>query len=347
MNTPQRILIIRFSSIGDVILTSPLIRTLRASFPDAQIDFLVRKDVAELVRYHPSLNNVYEYDPQTGLKGLRTLKSQLKDRRYDLVIDAHNSLRSRYIRLLLSREIRKIRKRIFARTMLVKFKKNYYSEYVSVADRYIEPVHKFGIKNDTKGLDIFIPEEIKKRVAALQKHFGLKEHHKCIGISAFAKHTTKCWPAERFVELAVRLIQEHQSRIILFGSIADQLGCTEMQKKIAGVTGNESVINVSGHLSLLESAAMVKICSLMISNDSGFMHVASAMKVPLVAIFGSTVKEFGFYPHGQNNVVIEKSNLKCRPCSHIGRNVCPEGHFRCMLDIQVHEVLTAASLVVQ
>jgi len=77
------------------------------------------------------------------------------------------------------------------------------------------------------------------------------------------------------------------------------------------------------------------------------MHVASAMKVPLVAIFGPTVKEFGFYPHGQNNVVIEKSNLKCRPCSHIGRNVCPEGHFRCMLDIQVHEVLTAASLVVQ
>jgi lipopolysaccharide heptosyltransferase II len=342
MIAPEKILIIRLSSIGDILLAAPLVRVLRARFPSSHIDFLVRKEYAELVRYNKNLNRIVEFDTKTGISGLCKLKKQLRAEHYDLVLDIHNSLRSRYLRMLLGVEyIAVINKRIFARTMLVKFKKNYYRGFVSVADRYIETVNKFGVRNDNAGLELHIPDEIKSRVAMRMAASGIDRSKKIMGVCPSAKHTTKCWPQERFAELGIRLANDYGAKIILFGGPADKERCGAITNAINKKYGKVCVVDLSGELSLLETAAAMECCTLVVTNDSGLMHIASAMKRKVAAIFGSTVREFGFFPVGTESMVVERTGLYCRPCSPIGRSTCPEGHFRCMNEIQVEDVAGA------
>ena len=342
MIAPEKILIIRLSSIGDIVLAAPLMRVLRVRFPSSQIDFVVRNEYAELVRYNKNLNNIFEFDAKTGFSGLRRLKKQLRAERYDLVVDIHNSLRSRYVRMLMGvKNIVVINKRIFARTMLVKFKKNYYREIVSIADRYLESVSKFGAQNDNGGLELYIPGEMNARVAKKMAAMGIVRVDKIIGFCPSAKHATKCWPQDRFAELGIRLSNEYGTKILLFGGPADKERCHVIADAINKRTGDGSAVDLSGELSLLETAAAMEFCNIIVTNDSGLMHIASAMKKKVIAIFGSTVREFGFFPAGTEIVIIERTGLYCRPCSHVGRSTCPEGHFRCMNEIQVEEVADA------
>ena len=342
MIVPEKILIIRLSSIGDIVLATPLVRVLRASFPSSHIDFVLRKEYAELIRYNKNLDSIVEFDAKTGFYGLRRLKNQLRAEHYDLVVDIHNSLRSRYLRILIGvKNIVVVNKRIFARTMLVKFKKNYYREIVSIADRYIETVSKFGVRNDHAGLELHVPDEIKLKIYKRMSALGIDRNKKIIGFCPSAKHATKCWPQERFTELGVRLSNESGTKILLFGGSADKERCCTIANAINERTGKSSAVDLSGELSLLETAVAMETCALIVTNDSGLMHIASAMKKKVVAIFGSTVREFGFFPVGTESVIVERIGLYCRPCSHIGRSTCPEGHFRCMKEIQVEDVAEA------
>jgi len=342
MKAPEKILIIRLSSIGDILLAAPLLRVLRARFPFSHIDFLVRKEYAELVRYNKNLNRIVEFDAKTGFSGLRKLKKQLRVEHYDLVLDIHNSLRSRYLRMFWGVEnIVVVNKRIFARTMLVKFKKNYYQGFVSVTDRYIETLNKFGVRNDHAGLELHIPDEIKSRVAKRMTALGIDRNKKIVGFCPSAKHATKCWPQERFAELGIRLANDYDAKIILFGGSADKERCGAIANAVMKQSGKDGAVDLSGELSLLETAAAMEYCNIIVTNDSGLMHIASAMKKKVAAIFGSTVREFGFFPVGTECVVVERTGLYCRPCSPIGRSTCPEGHFRCMNEIQVEEVAEA------
>jgi lipopolysaccharide heptosyltransferase II len=342
MIAPEKILVIRLSSIGDIVLASPLLRGLRARFPSSRVDFVVRREYADLVRNNKNLNHVYEYDAETGFSGLRKLKNQLRTDRYDLVIDIHNSLRSRYLRCMLgANDVVVIHKRIFARTMLIRMKKNFYRSVVSVADRYIEPVQKYGIENDGKGLELFIADEIRAQGSAKMKKLGIQQSEMMIGFCPSAKHATKCWPLENFSELGIRLANEYNAKILLFGGQADTEKCIAIASAINDRTGKDRAIDLSGELSLLESAIAMEACSSIVTNDSGLMHIASAMKKKIVALFGPTVREFGFFPLGKEHVVLERKDLYCRPCSHIGGRTCPEKHFRCMNEIQVGEVFEA------
>jgi heptosyltransferase-2 len=335
----KKILIIRLSSVGDIVLATPLLRVLRARFPSSHLDFVVRKEYAELVRYNKNLNNIVEFDAKTGFSGLRKLKNQLRAEHYDLVVDIHNSLRSRYLRTLMGvKNIVVINKRIFARTMLVKFKKNYYRGLVSIADRYIEPVNKFGVRNDNAGLELYIPDEIEIKIYKRMLVLGIDRNKKVIGFCPSAKHSTKRWPQERFAELGIQLVDEYGVKILLFGGPDDKERCSAIADTINKRTIKGSAVDLTGELSLLESAAAIEACTLIVTNDSGLMHIASAMNKKVVAIFGSTVREFGFFPVGTESVVLERTGLYCRPCSHIGRSTCPEGHFHCMVDVQVEEV---------
>ena len=341
MINPEKILIIRLSSIGDIVLATPLARVLRVRFPSSHIDFLVRKEYAELVRYNKNLNRIVEFDAKTGFSGLRTLKIQLRAEHYDIVLDIHNSLRSRYLRMLIGvKNIVVVNKHIFARTMLVKFKKNFYRGLVSVVDRYIETVNTFGVRNDNAGLEMHVPDEMRARVKKRMAVLGVDRNKKIIGFCPSAKHATKCWPQERFAELGIRLSNEYSAKILLFGGLADKDRCRAIAVAINEQSGNGNVVDLSGELSLLDTAAAMEYCNILVTNDSGLMHVASAMKKKVVAIFGSTVREFGFFPVG-TECIVERTGLYCRPCSHIGRSTCPEGHFRCMNEIQVDEVAKA------
>ena len=342
MINPEKILIIRLSSIGDIVLATPLARVLRVRFPSSHIDFLVRKEYAELVRYNKNLDRIVEFDTKTGFSGLRTLKKQLRAEHYVIVLDIHNSLRSRYLRILLGAEnVVVVNKRIFARTMLVKFKKNYYRGLVSVVDRYIETVNTFGVRNDNAGLEMHVPDEMRARVKKRMAVLGVDRNKKIIGFCPSAKHATKCWPQERFAELGIRLSNEYSAKILLFGGLADKDRCRAIATAINEQSGNGNVVDLSGELSLLDTAAAMEYCNILVTNDSGLMHVASAMKKKVVAIFGSTVREFGFFPVGTESIIVERTGLYCRPCSHKGRSTCPEGHFRCMNEIQVDEVAKA------
>jgi len=342
MSIPHKTLVIRLSSIGDIVLASPLIRVLRKQFPLSQIDFAVRKEYAELVRNNKNLNHIVEFDATTGLSGLRKLKNQLRAEQYDLVIDIHNSLRSRYLRWMLrAGDVVVINKRIFARMMLVRLKKNFYRNAISVADRYIESVQKFGITNDGKGLELYIADEIRTQALAKCKKLGIRESGTKIGFCPSAKHVTKCWPQERFTELGITLSVDAKAKILLFGGPHDKEKCLAIANAINAFNGKGSAVDLSGEFTLLENAIAMEACNLIVTNDSGLMHIACAMKKKVIAIFGSTVREFGFFPVGTESVIVERTGLYCRPCSHIGRSTCPEKHFRCMQEIQVEDVMNS------
>jgi lipopolysaccharide heptosyltransferase II len=346
MEAPQKILVIRMSSIGDIILATPLLRVLHAVHPSSSIDFIVRKEYGELLRYNEHLHHLYEFDANDGFSGLRKLKKQLHEVQYHLVIDIHNSLRSRYIRWMLGAgDVVVVNKRIIARALLVRLKRNIYRTIVSVADRYIEPVRNYGIKNDQLGLELTIPDDVRTQAAAKMTKAGFPVSGLLIGFCPSAKHSTKCWLQERFAELGSQLVKDSHARILLFGGSEDKEKCRWIAKAINDIHGQGCAVDLSGELSLLESAVAMESCRFIVTNDSGLMHVSCAMKKKVVAIFGSTVREFGFFPVGTESVIVEKTGLYCRPCSHIGRTTCPEGHFRCMNEIRVEEVMSAVRTI--
>lgn len=347
MQHPLKTLIIRFSSVGDIVLSTPFLRVLREKNPKSQIDYVVRKDYADLVRSNQNLNVTYEFDATLGFPGLRELKRKLLRERYDLVVDLHNSLRSRYLRSMRGvKTIAVVDKRVRQRTLLVTLKKNTYEGIVPVVDRYIETVREFGIVNDGKGLELHLPDEVLFGVGSKIAKLRLNRFEKILGLCPFARHFTKEWPSERFAEVGSRFIERTGGAVMVFGGPADVVRAGSVSGKMLASAGNDRVIDFTGQLSLAETAAAMQYCDVVLSNDSGLMHIAAAMHRNVVAIFGSTVEEFGFFPPPETSRVLEQRGLYCRPCSHIGREECPEGHFRCMRETDAGAVLNAVQEMV-
>lgn len=334
----RKILIIRMSSIGDVILTSPLVRQLRENFTDAQIDFLIRSDYAELVKYNPNVSHILQYDVQTGWKGLRELREFVKKQGYDIVLDLHRNFRSFYLRRFSPKPIIfKINKHRVRRFLWVKFKINLakedFNKNSSVAERYLRAGSELQtFKNDLK-LDLYLPQKTAEKGKLLWQKLKIEQFR--VIMAPGARHFTKRWPAELYSELILKINQIYGWRTLLVGS-ADELSLMEdIQKKV----GNEIADTSAGYFTLLETAALIKAAPLFISNDSGLMHVAAAVETPQIAIFGSTTPELGFFPINPKAVVLENQNLNCRPCTHIGRKSCPKKHFKCMIEITPQRVL--------
>ncbi|MBI4429778.1 MAG: lipopolysaccharide heptosyltransferase II [Ignavibacteriales bacterium] len=342
MNAKSKTLVIRFSSVGDIVLSTPLLRVLRKRFPQGQIDYVTKKEYAELVRSNHNLNLTYELDASGGFQELRRLKRRIMEEKYDLVVDIHNSIRSRYLRSFLGTQTAVVDKRELERHLLVKFKRNLYKEVVSVADRYIECVEEFGVEKDGEGLELYIPDEVLFGVSGKIAKLALSRFEKVIGLCPASRHFTKRWPEDRFAELGIRFARNIGAKILIFGARDDAALCSGITMQINDHAGEERATDFSGQFSLLETAAAMQFCDVVVTNDTGLMHMAAAMHKKVVAIFGSTVREFGFFPAGTENAVLEKKGLYCRPCSHIGRPSCPEVHFRCMKDISVDEVFMAS-----
>ena len=339
MDSPSKTLVIRFSSIGDIVLSSPLVRVMRSRFPDGQIDYVTRKEYGELVKSNQNLNHTFEFDASLGFDGLRALKKRIREEKYDLLVDIHDSLRSKYLRSLRSPGRVVVNKRVLERSILVNLKKNIYREAVHVVDRYIETLKEFGVTNDGKGLELHIPDEILFGVAGKIATLKLNRFEKVIGICPGARHFTKRWPVDRFARVGATLARTLDAKVLLFGGTSDEPICTQICREINEQVGVERASSFCGQLRLLETAAAMEYCDVIITNDTGLMHIATAMHKKIVAIFGSTVREFGFFPYDPSAIVLEKPGLECRPCSHIGRGECPEKHFKCMVEITEDEVL--------
>jgi lipopolysaccharide heptosyltransferase II len=343
-DTLHRTLIIRLSSVGDIVLSSLVCRALRRHFPASHIDYLVKAEYADLVRYNPHLSRVLEFPAGGSLRDVLAFRTHIAETGYDLIIDLHDSLRSRM--MTAGREnVRRIRKRKLARFLLVKLKVNLYDRLggsPGVAERYLETVDDLGVSNDGEGLELFMDDDHVRSAAKRLGDAGMQGSMEFIGVCPSARHANKMWLKERFAETAVLLASGRHAGVLLFGSAAERDRCGEILGAIRESGHRGPVLNLSGTLSLLETAALMDRCTIVITNDSGLMHIAAARKRRTVAIFGPTVREFGFFPYGTSSAVVEHPSLSCRPCTHIGLAQCPLGHFRCMKEISTDTVVQAA-----
>lgn len=337
MQTPRNILIIRFGSLGDVLLTTPFIRVLRNRLPEAHIQFLVKHQYAELLRDNPHLSSVWELRSNQRSE-VDELRRRIREARFDTVFDLHNSLRSRYIRRGSgAAHVGVINKYVVRRFLLVHLKMNLYRDAIPVTERYLRAGGSLNLQDDGLGLEVFVSEEARGVADAMVR--GLRASgHRIVALAPTARHQTKQWPLERFADAAELITAGMETRFAIFGGEAEQAQCERLARSIEARLGRGSAENFAGRLSLIQTAAALDHCAFAISNDTGLMHLAAARKKSVVAIFGPTVREFGFFPYGTRNIVVEHPHLPCRPCSHIGREHCPEGHFACMNDIPAERV---------
>ncbi len=339
MHAFENILVVRFSSLGDVLLTTPVIRGLRQRFPSSRIEALVKREYADVLRFNPHLSGLIEFE-ESGSGAFSALVAELRRKKFDLIVDLHNSLRSNLLRFHLWRPRRLLfNKHVFRRYMLVRWKRNLYDGIVSVADRYRQAVAGLGIPDDGRGLDLQLPPEAVSAVRVRMERMHIERHHPVIGFAPTARHATKRWPPERFVASGSALAAEPGLKILILGGKEDSEYCGDIAHLINTSTGSKVAESLSGETTLLETAAVMDYCDVVLCNDSGLMHLAAARGRPVVALFGSTVREFGFEPYRTAHAIIERSGLECRPCSHIGREACPLGHFRCMVDISSDEAV--------
>jgi heptosyltransferase-2 len=337
-------LIIRFSSVGDIILTSPLIRTLRTRYPHCRIDFLVKEDHADLIRHNPHLSQTLLLPKGSGLTELRRIRTQIQSSRYDVILDMHDNLRSRFLTFGPTPVLR-YRKRRLARFVLINAHLDIYrfaGGALPMHQRYLEPLAPYGVTDDGAGPEVFITPAIADSAAAILATAGSPPSQYAIGVCPSARHATKMWDADRFAAAATVLAQERGLPVLLFGSHSEYARCEQIAQAIRAHAPSTRVINTAGLCTLLETAAAMDRCAVVLTNDTGLMHLAASRKRPIVAVFGPTVRQFGFFPHGESSIVVEHPGLPCRPCTGIGRAVCPKGHFHCMNDIEPPRVIDAA-----
>lgn len=312
----NKILVIRLSSLGDVLLTTPVLRALKQKFKTSEIHFLVKPQFADAVRYNHNISKIHEYDPER----IDEIKSILEKERFDLTIDLQNNFRSRDITRGLKSELRKISKPTLKKWLLVNTKINLLKDLKTIPHRYSETVENLQL--DSNGLDLFLPEGFES---------DLENNINYVGFCPGAQHFTKRWPKEYFIELG-NMLSRNNYKVVLFGGKIDKGICSEIS---AGI-GN--CINFQNDDELYKIADGMKKCKLIVSNDTGLMHVAAAINVPVISIFGSSVKEFGFIPYNVRSKILENNHINCRPCSHIGKSECPQQHFKCMKEIDAQYV---------
>jgi heptosyltransferase-2 len=340
----HKTLIIRLSSAGDVVLSSPLVRALHGRFPDCQIDFLVKEEYADLVRFNPHVAHVIQFPGRGTLGDLVRLRRTVLSSGYDLIVDIHDSIRSRYLSAGAA-QVTRINKRKTARTLLVRLKVNLYDRFggaPDVAARYLETVQPWGIQDDGGGPELFFPPGAREKAEKLLNAERVGTGRVCVGVCPGARHGNKMWPRERFAESAGHLAEQHGLAVLLFGGPDEREMCSAIEAIISAAHPHTIVLNLAGRLSLLETGCAMDRCAVVLANDTGLMHIAEARGVPLAAVFGPTVREFGFFPRGTHAMVVERNGLSCRPCTHIGLPRCPLGHFRCMNEITAAAVTDAA-----
>lgn len=323
----KKLLIIRLSSIGDIVLTTPVLRCLKTQLSDVEIHFAVKKQYASLLRANPYVDKIHALEE----KKLPALLDALDAEKFDLIIDLHNNLRSFLIRSNLNREYRAFKKLRFAKWLMVRFKINRLPD-LHIVDRYLATVRELGVINDGKGLDHFIPEDdiidLKTLPEIFQKGY--------IAFVIGAAHNTKKMP----VNMAMEACNKMQLPVLLIGGPED----TAAGEIIAKGSSN-TVMNTCGKYNLNQSASLLNQAMHVYSHDTGMMHIAAALKKDVYSIWGNTIPAFGMYPyfgHDRNleaqrrdGKILEVLNLPCRPCSHIGYNKCPKGHFKCMQDLDL------------
>ena len=322
----MKILVIRFSSIGDIVLTTPVIRCLKNQIDDVEIHVLTKKKYSSLYKTNPYINKVYEYDDS-----LKKNIEELKLENYDYIVDLQKNKRSLRVTRALHKPHSSFPKLNFKKFLLTTFKINLMPD-IHIVDRYFKAVEKLGVTNDYQGLDFFISEKNDYPLSELPENFQKGYHAFVIG----GTYKTKILPAVKIVEI----IQKLNEPVILLGGPDDVERAEEI---LSAISCQLSAISLVGKINLEQSASIVKKAKSVLTNDTGLMHIAAAFHKNIVSVWGNTVPELGMYPYlpkeKEKCHIVECKDVKCRPCSKLGFKECPKRHFKCMMKIDSDTVV--------
>jgi ADP-heptose:LPS heptosyltransferase len=313
-----KILIIRFSSIGDIVLTTPVVRCIKKHIPDCEIHFLVKKTFIPVVKHNPYIDKIVYMQ-----NNVRECLPALREEKFDYVIDLHHNFRSAQVKRAIKAPAFSFNKLNVEKWLLVNLKMNKLPA-IHIVDRYFETVKELGVTNDNSGLDYFISEEEKINT---QTTFGVEpNNYHCV--VAGGSYFTKQIPVNKLQDVC----NWSDKKIIVLGGKEDAPIGIQLEREFPG-----KVFNACGKLSLNQSASVIQQGCKVITSDTGLMHIASAYKKDIFSLWGNTIPEFGMSPYlpGEGSKILEVKNLSCRPCSKLGYKKCPKGHFKCMNDIEV------------
>lgn len=324
----MKILILRFSSIGDIVLTTPVVRVLKTQVDRAEIHFATKSQYRSLVDSNPYIDKVHVLD-----KSLTDLAKELRKEKFDWVIDLHHNLRTFLLKIMLQVPSRSFNKLNWEKWLMVNLKINKLPN-IHIVDRYLQTVHHLGVHADALGLDFFIDD----KDIVPEEWLPETHRHEYVAYAIGAQHETKKLPLPKMIELCDRI----NKPIILLGGKEDfdrgeavrlfferkedsdfEPGLKELNKKTI-------IYNACGRFTLGQSASLLKRARAVFSHDTGLMHIAAALRKEVFSIWGNTIPAFGMYPYRTKFTVMENNRVDCRPCSKIGHKSCPKGHFKCM-----------------
>lgn len=307
-----KFLIVRFSSIGDIVLTTPVVRCLKKQVPDAEVHYVTKKSFGHILENNPYISKIFTIE-----KDVSEIAGVLRDEQYDFIVDLHHNLRSSILKQKLGVKSGSFPKLNVKKFLLTKFKIDRLPE-LHVVDRYFAAVKSWGVNPDMNPCDYFIPPH--DEVSTTQ--FGLSE--KFIAFAIGAQLGTKKLPNEKIISI----IQKIKMPVAILGGKTD----FENGEQIAAACPN--AVNLCGKMNLNQSASIIRQCEKMVTHDTGLMHIASCFKKKIISVWGNTVPAFGMYPYSPMDPhlysIHEVKGLACRPCSKIGYPTCPKKHFNCM-----------------
>jgi ADP-heptose:LPS heptosyltransferase len=339
----MKILVIRFSSIGDIVLTTPVVRCLKQQLW-AEVHFLTKRNFEKIVQSNPHIDRVFSID-----KNISEVIATLKAENYDCIVDLHGNLRTLQVKFALGVPSYSFDKLNFEKWLITNFKINRLPS-VHIVDRYLKTIEPLGVKNDGKGLDFFIPkvDEIDvlsdSRFQIPNSKFQIPDSasnfkpqtSNFIAFVIGAAHATKRLPVEKLVDICNKIALP----IFLIGGKEDA-----ERGALICAQSNSNVVNLCGQLNLNQSASVVQQAAKVITHDTGLMHIAAAFGKDIISVWGNTIPEFGMTPYlpTEGSHIIEVKGVGCRPCSKIGYEQCPKGHFKCMQLIDIDAVTKAIS----
>ncbi|MBN2010375.1 lipopolysaccharide heptosyltransferase II [candidate division KSB1 bacterium] len=327
----KRIVIVHTAFIGDIILATPLFEAVHQSCPNATIDFLCTPAAANIVETNPYINRIITYDKhdkQKGLFQLLKLVFQLRKENYDIAFVPHRSFRSAMLIWLTRIPLRigfntSEGRMLF--THLVNYQKNSHEVERNFAFLTVlnSPIHYT--------TPVILPNtDDAELVTKWLSEQPFSQENTCIAIAPGSVWQTKRWPPEKFIRVIEMLHNLRPTlQFILIGGEKDEALCDFIQERV-----EFPLVNAAALFTLRQSAELLKKCTLLLTNDSAPTHLGVAVKIPVITLFGPTIPEFGFAPYGKGNQIVEIPDLYCRPCGIHGGKICPEKHFRCMMDIE-------------
>ena len=325
----MKILVIRFSSIGDIVLTTPVVRVLKSQLKDAEIHYATRLEYEAILSANPHIDKIHLLE-----ENIRSFISELKKEKFDHIIDLHHNFKTFLIKTSLGIKSSSYQKLNIRKWLIVNLKVNALPN-VHIVDRYLQAAAKLGVNNDGDGLDYFIPHKDEVENEWLPESHRGEFYVLAIG----AKFATKRLPQSKIIELCDKI---NKPVILLGGREEVEVGQyvekffekreknKSYEKGLKDLNKKTIIFNGCGKFNLNQSGSIIKQSNGVFCHDTGLMHIAAAFDKQVFSIWGNTLPEFGMYPYQTKFTVFENNALSCRPCNKIGSSKCPLGHFDCM-----------------